>query len=62
MLVNYLHCVLPLLKNVIITLNIRVKCHFRPCGLTSFATFVQRFVFSHLDPKGLKSCQFHPAR
>ncbi|KAM0044693.1 putative WD40/YVTN repeat-like-containing domain superfamily [Helianthus debilis subsp. tardiflorus] len=26
------------------------------------ATFVQRFVFSHLDPKGSKSCHFHPDR
>ncbi|MFS7980005.1 hypothetical protein Hanom_Chr10g00934321 [Helianthus anomalus] len=40
----------------------RVKCHFRPRGLTSFATFVQRFVSPHLDPKGLKSSHFHPAR
>ncbi|MFS8029950.1 hypothetical protein Hanom_Chr17g01528361 [Helianthus anomalus] len=24
-------------------------------GLASFATFVQMFVFPHLDPKGLKS-------
>ncbi|MFS8022165.1 hypothetical protein Hanom_Chr16g01436281 [Helianthus anomalus] len=30
-------------------------------ALASFATFVQRFVFPHLDPKGLKSCHFHPA-
>ncbi|KAM0068866.1 hypothetical protein Hdeb2414_s0002g00077891 [Helianthus debilis subsp. tardiflorus] len=30
--------------------------------LASFVTFVQRFVFPHLDPKGLKSCHFHPAR
>ncbi|KAM0026421.1 hypothetical protein Hdeb2414_s0020g00558041 [Helianthus debilis subsp. tardiflorus] len=25
-------------------------------GLASFETFVNRFVFPHLDPKGLKSC------
>ncbi|KAJ0550524.1 hypothetical protein HanHA300_Chr07g0246441 [Helianthus annuus] len=37
----------------------RVNCHFCP-GLTTFATFVQKFVFQHLDPKGLKSCHFHP--
>ncbi|KAM0048199.1 putative dynamin, GTPase region, Dynamin superfamily [Helianthus debilis subsp. tardiflorus] len=30
-------------------------------GLASFVTFVQRFVFPHLNPKGLKSCHFHPA-
>ncbi|KAF5776327.1 hypothetical protein HanXRQr2_Chr12g0523031 [Helianthus annuus] len=40
----------------------RVKCHFCPWGLASFATSVQQFVFLHLDPKGLKYCHFHPAR
>ncbi|KAJ0772007.1 hypothetical protein HanPI659440_Chr07g0275481 [Helianthus annuus] len=30
--------------------------------MASFATFVKRFVFPHLDPKGLKSCHFHLAR
>ncbi|KAF5787607.1 hypothetical protein HanXRQr2_Chr10g0454691 [Helianthus annuus] len=36
-------------------------CDFCPkvSSFLCFVTFVQRFVFPHLDPKGLKSCHFH---
>ncbi|MFS7932719.1 hypothetical protein Hanom_Chr04g00371261 [Helianthus anomalus] len=38
------------------------KSKMRFLSLSSFATSVQRFVFLHLDPKGLKSCHFHMPR
>ncbi|KAL9993443.1 putative UMP kinase [Helianthus debilis subsp. tardiflorus] len=47
---------------LISVLSFRVKCHFRSSCLAKFVVFVQRFVFLHLDLKGLKSCLFHPAR
>ncbi|KAJ0631969.1 hypothetical protein HanLR1_Chr17g0659861 [Helianthus annuus] len=37
------------------------KMPFSSLRFGQFATFVQRFVLPHLDPKGLKSCHFHPA-
>ncbi|MFS8005247.1 hypothetical protein Hanom_Chr13g01235131 [Helianthus anomalus] len=39
---------------------LRVKCHFRPCGLGHFASLVQRFHFSPVGLKRFHRCHFSP--
>ncbi|MFS7956074.1 hypothetical protein Hanom_Chr07g00650281 [Helianthus anomalus] len=41
---------------------IKSKMPFSSMRFGQFWDFHQRFVFPHLDPKGSKSCHFHPAR
>ncbi|MFS7951104.1 hypothetical protein Hanom_Chr07g00591011 [Helianthus anomalus] len=36
--------------------------HFSSSRFGQFCDFRPKVCFSHLDPKGLKSCHFHPAR
>ncbi|MFS8034175.1 hypothetical protein Hanom_Chr17g01578161 [Helianthus anomalus] len=41
-------------------INNRVKCLFSPCCLGHFASLVQRFYFSPVDPKRFHHCHFSP--
>ncbi|MFS7966285.1 hypothetical protein Hanom_Chr09g00772031 [Helianthus anomalus] len=41
-------------------INLRVKCHFSPCGLGHFCSLLQMFHFSLMGSKMFHRCHFSP--
>ncbi|MFS7957593.1 hypothetical protein Hanom_Chr07g00668171 [Helianthus anomalus] len=44
------------------SISIRSRMPFSSLRFGQFCNFRPKVFFPHLDPKGLKSCHFHPAR